>query len=554
MNPCPRSLRRVLSRAFFALPVSLVFPLAPSVFAADGTWILDGGGTWNPATPGTTLWSGNVVAQGADATADFSTIDITANRAVTLGAPVTIGNLKFGDTSGSQTWTLSGGNTLTLDTTTSTAPTITVNNSTATISAALAGNDGMVKAGAGRLILSGGHAFTGTIEVSAGTLDLWDTANPYTNNITLSASTATLDASNTASAPIVTVSGNISGSGRITKTGSTSTLVLTGNNNYSGGTTLTDGVLAIGAGTNNGIGTGTLTLNQGAFLATDNSARTIANAVSMTTGSSLRLGAVQGASTGLGDLTFTSTASSSIGASKTWAVHNATTVAFANSWTGNSGWTITKAGTGTLVFNGGITSTGIVVVVNAGTFLLNGTNSYNGATTVNAGTLGGSGSIVSAVTIGNSSGTSDAFLTGGSATGVGTFTTTNTVTMNSDAVLSIQFDSTLGTFDRVVTAGLTLNASSGLSLSDLGSGLLADGSIYTIVNNTGATSVTGTFAGLAEGSTITAGSNTFVISYLGGTGNDVTLTVSAIPEPSTYALLGGVLSLGLVAVRRRKRS
>lgn len=48
-----------------------------------------------------------------------------------------------------------------------------------------------------------------------------------------------------------------------------------------------------------------------------------------------------------------------------------------------------------------------------------------------------------------------------------------------------------------------------------------------VLNNSGtaATPISGVFANLADGSTITAGSNTLQVSYEGGDGNDLTLTV-----------------------------
>jgi len=52
----------------------------------------------------------------------------------------------------------------------------------------------------------------------------------------------------------------------------------------------------------------------------------------------------------------------------------------------------------------------------------------------------------------------------------------------------------------------------------------AAGATFTIIDNDGADAVIGTFAGLAEGATITSGGTKYRISYTGGTGNDVTLT------------------------------
>ena len=46
-----------------------------------------------------------------------------------------------------------------------------------------------------------------------------------------------------------------------------------------------------------------------------------------------------------------------------------------------------------------------------------------------------------------------------------------------------------------------------------------------VINNIAATRIKGTFSNLADGSIITIGSNTFQVSYEGGDGNDLTLTV-----------------------------
>src|SRR5205823_10387061 len=66
---------------------------------------------------------------------------------------------------------------------------------------------------------------------------------------------------------------------------------------------------------------------------------------------------------------------------------------------------------------------------------------------------------------------------------------------------------------------------------------------FTIVQNNSGSAVTGTFNGLPEGATITAGGDSFRISYQGGaSGHDVVLTylaltttqVSTAPQTSTY--------------------
>ena len=71
----------------------------------------------------------------------------------------------------------------------------------------------------------------------------------------------------------------------------------------------------------------------------------------------------------------------------------------------------------------------------------------------------------------------------------------------------------------VVTLGgvLTLNVNPGNGI--------ATGTEIVLIDNDGtADAVSGTFTGLAEGATVTVGGNSFIVSYAGGDGNDVTLT------------------------------
>ena len=79
--------------------------------------------------------------------------------------------------------------------------------------------------------------------------------------------------------------------------------------------------------------------------------------------------------------------------------------------------------------------------------------------------------------------------------------------------------------------GVTL---SGAKLSvDLGVYAPPVGTVFTLVENTGSSAVTGTFDGLPEGSTYRVGDTSFLVSYAGGTGdNDITLrVVRTVPIP-----------------------
>lgn len=60
-------------------------------------------------------------------------------------------------------------------------------------------------------------------------------------------------------------------------------------------------------------------------------------------------------------------------------------------------------------------------------------------------------------------------------------------------------------------------------LNNIGSGALPSGTAFTILDNTGTGSITGTFKDLPEMALISVGGYDFRITYKGGTGNDVQL-------------------------------
>lgn len=213
-----------------------------------------------------------------------------------------------------------------------------------------------------------------------------------------------------------------------------------------------------------------------------------------------------------------------------------------------------KTGTGTqtisgVIKNGTTTVSGTnvysAVTVNNGKLVLTGANEYGGATTVNGGTLivngsvvspvavnaglfGGTGNSTASITVGTGSGTGATLAPGNS---VGTFTTTGTVTLQADATYAVEVNSASDIFDKIVTNGVSINNAT-LSLTGIGSNTaLPAGTGYVIVDNTGNAAVTGTFQGLAEGATVTAAGNQFRLSYAGGTGNDITLTVMGTVLP-----------------------
>ncbi len=210
---------------------------------------------------------------------------------------------------------------------------------------------------------------------------------------------------------------------------------------------------------------------------------------------------------------------------------------------------VTKLGTNTLNLTGSNSYTGVTTVT-AGTLLVNGSISGGGAVNVNAGRLGGAGTITGAVTVGDGAGGSDSFIAPGNSPGT---LNTGNLTLNSDATFSFELNSTTLQADQInVTGTVNLLTGAQFSFTDLGSGTITLGTVFTLINNDSGDGITGVFANLTNGSTFTNNGNTYQVNYSGGTGgNDLVLTV-VVPEPSTTILVG----LGLVAairmVRRRQ--
>ena len=147
---------------------------------------------------------------------------------------------------------------------------------------------------------------------------------------------------------------NITDALSINKIG-TNTLTLTGTNTYTGGTILTAGTLSVGSATAIS-STGTISFNGGTIQSSDATLRTLSNVIAVN--ADISVGTT-------GNLTFSDTGSTALGATRTFTIGGGNTT-FAQAFTG-SGVGITKAGAGILT--------------------LTGNNSYTGATTINAGKL-----------------------------------------------------------------------------------------------------------------------------------------------------------------------
>lgn len=236
-------------------------------------------------------------------------------------------------------------------------------------------------------------------------------------------------------------------------------------------------------------------------------------------------------------------------------------------------WTL--AGTGNTTIGGAIANNNAgdsvasaFTVTNTGTTTLTGVSTYTGATTISAGTVLQNGSHVGlgAYSVANGAtfgGTGSVNLSAG-ANGV---TFANGAKLQASSADSLAFSFGGGTLDlsgalaaATPSMSFTLGAPGSTVVSatsaSIGSGLLEfddfsfstgvgfGAGTYTLFD---LTSLGGTLGSSLAGTVGGLGA------VIGLDGNDIILTVSAIPEPSSFAALAGLAGLGLVAARRRRR-
>jgi Dockerin type I domain len=134
----------------------------------------------------------------------------------------------------------------------------------------------------------------------------------------------------------------------------------------------------------------------------------------------------------------------------------------------------------------------------------------------------------------NVSGTIEAGV--GPATGI---MTTGDLSFGSGGILAVQMNGTTAGsgYDQLSVTNVDLT--NAMLAANLGSGFNpAGGTTFEIISNTGSNPVTNTFTGLPEGSVVMIGGQAFTISYVGGDGNDVTLTkVGSQAPPSITSVI-----------------
>ncbi len=280
---------------------------------------------------------------------------------------------------------------------------------TLTLTGNIAGPGGLTKAGGGTLTLQGGSAYTGGTTVSAGTL-IGTTAN-FQGNIVNNASTIFRQTGSGL------YTGAISGSGNVEIDAPGAIVAFTGNNSYTGTTTVHDtSVLQVGnLGATGELGTGNLVLTNShvAFARADDI--TVANTISGTGGVILAgpgIVTLTGTNSFTGGMdiggggTVAAAADTNLGAGGELNLLNGT-LRFLSSFNLDTGRAIkVRDAGGTIDTNGfdttitqGISGTGPLTKAGLGTLTLNGASTLTGQLIVGGGRLTLNGSVVGDVLV-----------------------------------------------------------------------------------------------------------------------------------------------------------
>jgi fibronectin-binding autotransporter adhesin len=327
-------------------------------------------------------------------------------------------------------------------------------------------------------------------------------------------------------------SGVISGAISLVKVGG-GTQILGGTNTYTGGTTVSGGTLTLGHATNTLANAGAVTVSGGTLALGTNSdtvgavtlsSGSITSTTGVLTGSSYSLtntGSISARLGGSGALTKTGAGTATLSGANTYSggttVNAGVLVVTAFGSLGTSGSDISVAASGELRVNGGVTGKDINI----------------------AGSLTGSGFITGTVNV----------LDGGkiaAGNSLGELSVTGDVDFTSGSIFDVQIDASSMPLDSdtlVVSGTLNLLSGSLLNLATINNSAVALNETVTIAQFG---SRTGFFSNYANGSTFSDGLNIWQINY--GT-NAITLT--AVPEPSAFLLVGSVLAL---AAGRRRRA
>jgi autotransporter-associated beta strand protein len=582
-----------------------------------GTLVLAGANTY---TGTTTLNAGTLSIYNANAIGTGTLVIAGGTLNNTSGAAITLA------TNNAQTWTqnfaFAGTNDLNLGTgavSITAVRAVTVNSGNLTVGGVISGAGGLNKLGSGTMVLAGASTYSGATTLSAGTLNL-DNANAIgtgtlsingtgtinntsgaaitlatnnaqnwnsnftfagTNDLHLGTGAVIINASRTVtiSAGNLTVGGAIAGTGfGLTKNGS-GALILSGNNTYTGATTINAGTLEIGNTGRLGGGNYSANIaNSGTFIYSGTSNQTLSGIISSTgaltqNGSGTLILAGNNTYTGAttinaGNISINSI--SALGSTSGVNLANATALLYTGgaatldrtiTVTSGTG-TIRNTGAALLTLSGSLVKnattltfdtgsfnvTGIIsgssansdLVVDGASVTLNNANTYNGPTRIlDGGTLTANVSNALPTVNGRTAVTMDATGTGSSTLALGasqsiaslTGNTTSTVTLGSNTL-------TIGTTNGTTTtyAGRITGSNSSALVKDGASTQVMSGNNSAF---TGTTTInSGTFA--ATSSNALGGTSQIIVN---NSGSFLVTAENAVNDNANVTLAGGTLAV-----------
>lgn len=398
----------------------------------------------------------------------------------------------------------------------------------------------VTKSGAGTLVFTGANAYSGATTLSAGTLQIGAGAAAGTLGTGAVMNNATLRFHRSDTALVVPNA--IGGSGELqfgVTSGGTlgAETTLSGVNTFTGAVTVHSGGVCITRSDALGSGAKTVTMTNGTNgncrLILDGSSGAIvlpAGVSFITSNTNTTYPAIVNKA---GNNTIAGNFSLMSGGGSTRIFVEAGTLSLTGQFTpALSGRTLQLDGAGSGTFSGALKDASSTVALEksgAGTWTLTGTgHTFTGATTIIAGKLALTGPLASSVTA-----------SGGTFAPQGTPSTSGSVTIASG-----------GRFEtRPATATLSVGGSVTLAgpLDIIAVPGLASGATFTIINKTSAGAVSGTFLDKPEGSVFAATGYNWLISYAGGDGNDVTLTVATAQQVWRFTQFGTAADAGTAA-------
>ncbi len=367
---------------------------------------------------------------------------------------------------------------------------------------------------------------TGTVTLDGGTFQSGAAALAFSNAFAINATGGALDTQGNT----LMISGAIAdgtGPGALMKIGS-GTLILTGTNTYTGGTTISAGMLQLGNGGTSGSIAGNVTDN-GALSFDRSNSYSFAGTI---TGS----GVVDQIGSGVVILTAndTYTGGTTIGAGTLQLGNGGTTGSITGNVTDNGNLAFNRSDN--ITFGGLISGTGTLTQIGPGALTLTAANTYSGGTFLNGGTLVvGNNSAFGTGTIAMAAGTTLSFLNSGN------FTIANKITISGDP----NFAPPAGTTQTI--SGVIANGSSPGTLNMNGAGTLVLSAIETYTGptnvNSGILDVTGSIASssgvtVANGATLTGSGSFGSIQVTSGS----TFAPGTPGVPGTFTKLSGNLA------------